>query len=54
MEEVTTEEAEHLIAETDSNGDGKLSSDEILAQHELWVGSEATDYGNMLLDKDEL
>ncbi|VDP78896.1 unnamed protein product [Echinostoma caproni] len=51
-----TSEAEHLLMETDQNKDGKLSKDEILKQHELWVGSQATDYGRHLeqMPRDEL
>ncbi|VEL22176.1 unnamed protein product [Protopolystoma xenopodis] len=41
-------EMEHLFAETDANKDGKLSKKEILEQHDLWVGSHATDYGRHL------
>lgn len=50
---IAEEESDHLISETDTNKDGKLTKEEIIAQHELWVGSEATDYGNHL-HKDEL
>lgn len=42
------EEAEHLIQETDMNNDERLSFDEILDRHDLWVGSAATDYGQSL------
>lgn len=49
-------EATHLIKETDENKDGKLSSEEILKKNDMWVGSQATDYGKHLEDlkKDEL
>ena len=42
------EEADHLISETDLNRDEKLTYDEILDRHDLWVGSAATDYGQEL------
>lgn len=42
------EEAEHLISESDLNRDKKLTYDEILERHDLWVGSAATDYGQEL------
>jgi Ca2+-binding EF-hand superfamily protein len=45
---VADEEAEHLVSETDMNHDGKLTFDEILDRHDLWVGSAATDYGQEL------
>lgn len=49
-------EADHLIKESDKDKDGVLTKDEILGQHELWVGSQATDYGKHLddLKKEEL
>jgi len=50
LEKVADEEAQHLMSETDKNKDGQLSAQEILDEHELWVGSEATGYG----DHDEL
>ena len=49
--ETAEDEAEHLLEETDQDGDGKLSREEILEQFELWVGSAATDYGLQLSDK---
>nr|XP_002122894.2 reticulocalbin-2-like [Ciona intestinalis] len=49
------DEADHLIEETDEDQDGKLSPDEIVNNHELWVESDATDYGRQLmLNHDEL
>ncbi|XP_023930230.1 calumenin-B-like [Lingula anatina] len=47
-EEAAQREAEHLISESDVDKDGKVTKDEIVAQHELWVGSQATDYGEHL------
>lgn len=49
------QEAEHLILSSDDNGDGKLSVDEIIGHHDIFVGSEATDYGERLNSiRDEL
>lgn len=40
---------------SDTNKDGVLSIDEIVDHHEIFVGSEATDYGEHLHKfKDEL
>ena len=47
-DETARDEAEHLIGETDADKDGKLSKEEILAKHELWVGSSATAYERAL------
>lgn len=41
-------EADHLIESSDINKDGKLSIQEILDHHEIFVGSEATDFGEHL------
>lgn len=48
------DEVHHLFAATDSDHDDHLSYDEIVDNHELWVGSEATDYGDHLQDIMEL
>lgn len=53
LEKIASEEAAHLMGETDSNKDGELTVEEVKAEHELWVGSEITNYGD-LLDHDEL
>jgi len=45
------DEATHLMKSTDKNGDGILSYDEVVAEHELWVGSEATNFGDRLTDE---
>lgn len=45
---MSDEEAEHLLQETDLNKDGRLSFDEVLDRHDLWVGSAATEYGQSL------
>ncbi|XP_066557934.1 reticulocalbin-2 isoform X2 [Amia ocellicauda] len=42
------EEAFQLIKEMDSNGDGKLSEAEIMANQQIFVQSEVTDYGRQL------
>ena len=49
----TEAEAKHLIYESDTNGDSKLSKDEILANYDLFVGSQATDFGEALTRHDE-
>lgn len=41
-------EANHLIVSSDDNQDGKLSVDEIVDHHDIFVGSEATDFGQQL------
>lgn len=42
------EETNHLFAGSDDDHDGFLSVDEVLAHHDLFVGSEATDFGEHL------
>lgn len=42
------EEAEHLIDETDSDGDRQLSLQEIVDKYDVWLGSAATQYGDEL------
>lgn len=46
--EIAQEETEHLFASADDDHDDLLSFDEILDNHETFVGSEATDYGTHL------
>uniref|UniRef100_A0A669DHV1 Calumenin a n=1 Tax=Oreochromis niloticus TaxID=8128 RepID=A0A669DHV1_ORENI len=46
-------EARHLLHESDANQDGKLSKKEILDKHEVFVGSQVTDFGEALLRHDE-
>jgi len=41
-------EANHLVHLVDDDKDGKLSKDEILAHYDVFVGSQATDYGDQL------
>ncbi|XP_062592745.1 calumenin-B-like [Saccostrea cucullata] len=51
--EAAVEEADHLIERADNDKDGKLSIEEIVNNHEDFVGSQATNYGEFL-PKDEL
>ena len=46
-------ETRHLIAEADENQDGVLTKAEIVEKHDLFVGSQATDFGDILLRHDE-
>lgn len=46
-------EAKHLLQEADGNGDGLLSKEEILANYDVFVGSQATDFGDALTRHDE-
>ena len=41
-------EADHLIHETDKDGDKKLTKKEILESHQIFVSSQATDFGQDL------
>ncbi|CAI4230165.1 unnamed protein product [Auanema sp. JU1783] len=45
---VAVQEAKHLINGADKDHDGKLSITEIVDEHKLFVGSEATNYGDAL------
>lgn len=51
-------QVDHLFAGADADMDDLLKFDEILKNHELFVGSEATDYGahleNLSKFEDEL
>ncbi|XP_012867638.1 PREDICTED: reticulocalbin-2 isoform X2 [Dipodomys ordii] len=47
---IAQEEAVHLIGEMDLNGDKKLSAEEVLESQDLFLTSEATDYGRQLHD----
>jgi hypothetical protein len=49
----TEAEADHLIYEADSDSDRKLSRDEVLNNYDLFVGSQATDFGEILNTHDE-
>merc|ERR1712051_93910 len=46
-------EAKHLIHESDSDSDEMLTKDEILSKYDLFVGSQATDFGEALTRHDE-
>ncbi|XP_011306563.1 reticulocalbin-2 [Fopius arisanus] len=49
-EDLATDEVDHLFAASDDDHDNRLSYDEILEHHDVFVGSEATDYGDYLQD----
>ena len=46
-------ETRHLIGEADENSDGVLTKEEIVEKLDLFVGSQATDFGDILLRHDE-
>jgi hypothetical protein len=46
-------EAKHLLQESDADGDGQLTKDEIISKYDLFVGSQATDFGEALNRHDE-
>lgn len=46
-------EARHLVYESDANKDNKLTKEEILDKYDLFVGSQATDFGEALVRHDE-
>ncbi|CAH8863847.1 unnamed protein product [Trichobilharzia szidati] len=56
FEKTAADETEHLFNQTDKDKDGVLNKEEVLEQQDLWVGSQATDYGRHLeeMPKDEL
>jgi len=47
-------ESKHLIHEADADQDGKLSKEEVLEKYDLFVGSQATDFGEALYKHEEL
>merc|ERR1719348_2668246 len=47
-EDIATEEVNHLFAGADEDMNDYLTFEEIIKNHELFVGSEATDYGEHL------
>jgi Ca2+-binding EF-hand superfamily protein len=51
-EETAEEEVNHLFAGADQDVNGMLSFQEIIDNHDLFVGSEATDYGEQLENLD--
>lgn len=46
--QIAAEETKHLLAAADDDHDHLLSFDEIINSHDLFVGSEATDFGEHL------
>uniref|UniRef100_A0A0N5A799 Reticulocalbin-3 n=1 Tax=Parastrongyloides trichosuri TaxID=131310 RepID=A0A0N5A799_PARTI len=48
IKDTARQEAQHLIENADKNKDMQLSYDEIVAAHKTFVGSEATNYGEIL------
>ncbi|XP_031420475.1 calumenin-B isoform X2 [Clupea harengus] len=46
-------EAKHLVYESDSDQDGRLTKEEIVQKYDLFVGSQATDFGEALVRHDE-
>lgn len=46
-------EGKHLISEADLDRDGKLTKEEVLNKYDLFVGSQATDFGEALMRHDE-
>ncbi|VDK45622.1 unnamed protein product [Anisakis simplex] len=50
LEETARQEADHLISSADKDDDGRLTIDEIVNEHALFVGSEATNFGERLTD----
>jgi len=49
----TEAEARHLVYESDMDGDKLLSKEEVLDKYDLFVGSQATDFGEALTRHDE-
>jgi Ca2+-binding EF-hand superfamily protein len=49
----TSAEAKHLIYESDVDKDGVLTKEEVLDKYEVFVGSQATDFGEALRMHDE-
>lgn len=46
--QIAAEETRHLMVAADNNHDLLLSFDEILSNHDIFVGSEVTDFGEHL------
>lgn len=46
--QIAAEETKHLMAAADDNHDLLLSYDEVLDNHDVFVGSEVTDFGEHL------
>ncbi|XP_064121708.1 reticulocalbin-2-like isoform X2 [Macrobrachium nipponense] len=51
-EDIAEDEVDHLFAAADDDADGVLSFLEVLDHHDVFVGSEATDYGDHLHNLD--
>lgn len=49
----TRAEAKHLVYNADANKDERLSKEEVLEKYDLFVGSQATDFGEALRRHDE-
>lgn len=47
-DEIALDEVNHLFAASDENHDDRLTYTEIIDNYEIFVGSEATDYGDLL------
>ena len=47
-------EAQHLIDEADNDKNGELSLEEVLGDYELWITSQATNWGEALTYHEEL
>jgi len=47
-------EAKHLVSESDGDGDGKISKEEMVEKYDLFVGSQATDFGEIFKNHEEL
>jgi reticulocalbin-2 len=52
-DEIATDETNHLFAASDEDHDDRLSYNEILDKYDIFVGSEATDYGDHLQNIEE-
>ena len=50
MQQTARQEAQHLLLMADEDKDGNLTIDEIVNAYKAFVGSEATNYGEKLLD----
>lgn len=46
-------ESQHLIHESDDNKDEKISKEEMVGHHDVFVGSQATEWGDMMNRHDE-
>ena len=46
-------ETNHLIHASDADHDGNLTKQEVLDKYDIFVGSQATDFGEALVKHDE-